>query len=112
MEHTVGDTGALNGKEGEDECQHDREQAHADRHVELNTHDHADEDDHEEEEGCPPPPLDHFLGLGGVLDQVVFLLLRSLFQVWVIGAVLLLVQGVELLAAGAVDSFADEPEDL
>ena len=59
-----------------------------------------------------PPPLDQFLGLGRILDQVVFLLLRFLLQVWVISAVLLLVEGVKLFAARAVDGFADEPEDL
>jgi hypothetical protein len=108
----VCNTGALDGEEGEDESQEDREQAHPDRHVVLNAHDHTDEDDDEDEHGGPPPHRDHLFGLGGIFDQVFLLLLGGLLQVRVVGTVVLAVDGVSLLAARAVDCLADEPEDL
>jgi hypothetical protein len=52
------------------------------------------------------------LGLGGIFYEVFLLLLGGLLQVWVVGTVFLAVDGVSLLAARAVDCFADEPEDL
>ena len=108
----VCDTSALDGEEGEDERQEDGKQAHADRHVVLDAHHHADEDDDEHQHGCPHPSLDHLFGQGGVFDEIFLLLLGGLLQVRVVDTLLLAVDGVGLLAACAVDRLADEPEDL
>lgn len=102
----------MDGEEGEDECQKDREQAHADWHIVLDTHDDANEDDDENKHRCPHPNLNHLFGLGWVFNKVFLLLLRALFQVRVVDSFLLAVDGVGLLAASAIDGLADEPEDL
>lgn len=108
----VGYAAALDGEEGEDEGEEDGEEAHADGHIVLYAHDYADADDDEDEHRCPHPGFDHLLWFGGILNEIVFLLVSALLEVGVGNAILLAVDVVQLAAACTVNCFADEPEDL
>lgn len=85
----VGDTSALNGKEGEEEGQDDGENRHADRHVELDTHHDADANNGEDQSGAPHPHLHLVLGCGRVFDQICLVLMATV-----------LLEEAKLLASG------------
>jgi hypothetical protein len=108
----IGDTSALDGKEGEEEGQEDGEQGHADWHVVLHTHDDADTDDDYNEQRCPVVPLDFFLGFCRILNQVTFLLHTLLLEEGVGDTLLAAVHVVQPLAGRTPDCLGDEAKEL
>lgn len=108
----VGNTGTLDGEEGEEEGKEDREQGHADWHVELDGHDDASADDDQDEQWCPPVPGDQLVGLGRVLDDVLWLLLGAGLH-RLAGRAAHLLHDVDVEGgAAAGDGLADKEDDL